>query len=695
MVGIRVSSVIFWLLSLWGVRGVYAETEPVLTTAAEVRALTPEETREERSVRVRGTVTYSPGRLGGFAMQDDTGGIFVTCGPEVTSRVKIGQEVEVQGVTGMETPTPRVHLLRMTPGEMKGLPAARQMTAAEILADQSDGMLVEVTGVIRKALIQDSLTPPRLALSFGSREKELSVWLARFDDTALSRLVPDTQVRLRGVFISWKSASFQSFSSLVVVHDPSQIEVLSPAPRGLEILPEIPLPELFASREEEFQERRRRVSGVVTLHWPGKLVVLQNEMGAIRLLPHDAVSLKLGDYVDAAGFVSRKLGGLVMEGAIFGEPAFHGLPKAEPVLRTQVVREAWKIDRDAHYLRLEGELKDAWSRDGEHVFSILTEGGVFKARLPDVESIPSNLHPGAHVELNGVCKMLFGEKARQLGRTADGFEIQLPDIRSISIVTAPGWWTPRRFSLVLAFVLAVLGVVLLWVMTLRGQVRRRSELLVREVRAHHDERLIADERSRLAADLHDALSQTLTGVSYQLEVSRKIAVDHGGEAGHHLTLARRLLDRSREDLRQAVWDLTPSELLERGLPQALDHLARELAQEMRCEISTNVEGDASAVPDRIRAHLFRIGQEAIHNALRHALPRSIRISLTVGKESILLEVADDGGGFDVSTAPGPDEGHFGLRSLRERVRRLGGVLAVTSSSEGTLVSVRIPVVSSA
>lgn len=664
------------------------ECTEVLTTAGEVRALTAEETREGRQVRIRAVVTYFSTELGSdFTVQDETGGLFARGELGDAGLLRPGQEVVIEGVTGMDPPTPRILLRRLEPGGMVGLPEPVRESAERIVEGRLEGRRVEVTGVIRTAKVEESLHPPRLVLSFGPPERSLSIWLARFDDATVARLVPDTRIRVRGVSTSWRSASFQQISSLLVVHDASQVEILSPAPGDPLALPETPLPELFTVHGDEYEERRRRVKGVVTLCWPGKLVVLQNDQGAVRVHPRDAGPLRLGDEVSAMGFVSRVKGGLVLEEAVFGEGEFLGLPQAEVVGRAKVIEEAWELDRDGRYLKLGGVLREMWSREEGHVFVIESGGGVFKARLPAEARLPMNFQPGSHVELSGVCVMVLSKEARQIGMAADGFEIDLPDIRSISVVAAPPWWTAERLGVVLAAILGVLGLSLLWGFMLRRRVERRGELLVREIRARHDAELVAAERMRLAGDLHDTLSQSLSGAAMQLEVAGTLAGPEG-EADEHFVLAKRLLDRSREDLRRAVWDLSPSGLADLDLAAALGKVAREVAGDRVVEVTK--EGDVAGLPERVRAHLFRVGQEALGNALRHGDPKKVKVRVEVSEGAVVLAVEDDGCGFDPERAPGPDEGHFGLRSLKERVARLGGRLEISSSPEGTRVVADVP-----
>jgi signal transduction histidine kinase len=233
----------------------------------------------------------------------------------------------------------------------------------------------------------------------------------------------------------------------------------------------------------------------------------------------------------------------------------------------------------------------------------------------------------------------------------------------------------------------VLAAAVTWALALRRRAKQRSEMLVKEIRARNDAELLAAERMRLAADLHDTLSQSLSGAAMQLEVAGAME-ESPEDMERHLGLARRLIDRSREDLRRTVWDLDPSALSGRDLADALRKVGREMSE--GAEVVVEEEGDLPALPERIRVHLFRASQEALGNALRHGNPTRVVVRISVEPTKVRMTVEDNGKGFDLATVPGPDEGHFGLRSLRERFARLSGECEISSGPGGTTVRVAIP-----
>jgi signal transduction histidine kinase len=199
------------------------------------------------------------------------------------------------------------------------------------------------------------------------------------------------------------------------------------------------------------------------------------------------------------------------------------------------------------------------------------------------------------------------------------------------------------------------------------------------------------ERQRLAADLHDTLEQGLTGIAFRVEtmvVQRTKAQDNSENLEH----VRHLLAGVREDVRRSVWNLRADALEGHTLPEALQAIADRLAGQGDLIVAVETEGTPPALPDLIAGNLLLLAQEAMTNALKHGEPRSILVRLVFSGETLRLTVEDDGCGFDPAQAATPREGHFGLQGMRERVKRLGGVVEIGSApGKGTCVAVTVPV----
>jgi signal transduction histidine kinase len=196
------------------------------------------------------------------------------------------------------------------------------------------------------------------------------------------------------------------------------------------------------------------------------------------------------------------------------------------------------------------------------------------------------------------------------------------------------------------------------------------------------------ERNRIAQEIHDGIAQAFTGILLQLGAVEQSAA----ESGPHAALLARIADLAREGLaeaRRSVMALRPAPSKCRRLESALRELA---ARSTVPGISTTLDGGAWATrftPEH-EHELLRIAQEAVSNAVRHARPRAIRISMTDDETHWVLAVTDDGSGLRKDPEIAAREG-FGLTSMRERATAIGAEWSIRSSrGTGTSVVVRIP-----
>lgn len=195
------------------------------------------------------------------------------------------------------------------------------------------------------------------------------------------------------------------------------------------------------------------------------------------------------------------------------------------------------------------------------------------------------------------------------------------------------------------------------------------------------------ERRRIASDLHDGVVQDLAGVTYALA-----SIPPPEDTGSRQTLQRAAATtrRSIGALRSLLVEIYPPNLAEAGLRTALTDLTASLgARGLESEL--NLDEGAELAP-QVEALLFRTAQEALRNVISHAHAQRVEISLSRPDHRVVLEVADDGAGFDPALlADRPGEGHVGLRLLSDLATHAGGSLVVDSApGRGTRVRMDIP-----
>ena len=197
-----------------------------------------------------------------------------------------------------------------------------------------------------------------------------------------------------------------------------------------------------------------------------------------------------------------------------------------------------------------------------------------------------------------------------------------------------------------------------------------------------------DERTRLATEIHDAISQTLTGVSFQIDAAAKTLPADTSASARFLAIARRTLLSCREELRRCIWDLRSDTLGMDDFSEAVEKTVRQGTGDAKLSVRFAVRRDQ--LSDSTAHAILCIVRELAVNAARHGKARNIKIAGSQGDDGIRFSVADDGCGFDPAARPGPAEGHFGLQGAKERLAAIGGTMHIESSpGNGTKVTVEI------
>lgn len=264
--------------------------------------------------------------------------------------------------------------------------------------------------------------------------------------------------------------------------------------------------------------------------------------------------------------------------------------------------------------------------------------------------------------------------------------------------------------------------------------RRREELIAQLEDALHEnaglhaqlivqarESGVKDERQRLAGEIHDTLAQGLAGIITQLQAAERSQGTTAERSGEHVHRALDLARSSLAEARRSVRALAPADLEHSRLPDALRAMATRWARDGEVRAQVEVTGEEMPLSPAIEESLFRVAQEALRNVAKHADASRVGVTLSYAGTEVLLDVRDDGRGFDARErsgatsatvpaqaatrgasapsasgarrGPGAAADGFGLTSMRQRIRGLGGHLEVQSApGEGTAVSARVPAI---
>ena len=196
---------------------------------------------------------------------------------------------------------------------------------------------------------------------------------------------------------------------------------------------------------------------------------------------------------------------------------------------------------------------------------------------------------------------------------------------------------------------------------------------------------VLEDRERIAKELHDGVIQSLFAVGMSLQGLSTRSADP--ETQQRLDLAVEDVDRAIRDLRNYIFGLRPGILADRQLDQALRDLATEFGERSGVITVVEIDGDVAAALASLAGDVVQLVREALSNVERHGAAATCRVTLRGTDEGVLLEVDDDGRGFDVDLATWG----MGIENLRERVASLGGTFRIDSTpGEGTTVRVTLP-----
>lgn len=203
------------------------------------------------------------------------------------------------------------------------------------------------------------------------------------------------------------------------------------------------------------------------------------------------------------------------------------------------------------------------------------------------------------------------------------------------------------------------------------------------------EEIIEKERSRIARELHDSVSQQLFAAMMMLSaINETIDGQLSEPVKKQLIKVEEVIGNAQTEMRALLLHLRPVALEDRSLKQGITNLLEELYSKVSLELKWELM--ETTLDSGIEDHLFRIVQEAVSNTLRHAKANKLEVYLNQTQDSVTLKIVDDGVGFESNQ---PDKvGSYGLRNMRERVVGLGGTFKIVSiKQQGTIVDISIPV----
>ena len=664
---------------------------PLLRTAAEVNALSDDEFASGIPFVIEGTVSFvaataSPGFNPNVTIQDETGALslFSVRGLPVPS---IGDVIRASGTTSFDTfSQPHADYTNLVRIGHADAPQPEVLSLSDILHGDYNHRLVGTSGTIADAF-RDEIDHRYnyLLLKRGSE-----ILPAAFPDMSVSeaslQALIGAEVNIIGLCL-FTSGARGFLGPRLELMGLDAIHVTKPAPSNPFDAPMLEDVHRINPAAVANMGRRAIVGRVIAV-WNGDRFIIKTADGRfLRItLTRRQPPPAYGETVRVVGFPETDLFRINISGAIWRrEPS--ALPPEEPpqpctvsaLLMDANGRQQFRPRYFGHTLKLKGQLRDIPEPDHPKAHALLDCGNVIIPVNTDMcPGVFKGATAGSTVELSGICLMETDNwRSDAPFPRITGMTLIMRTPADLKILSRPPWWTPLRLTIVIGALLAALGGIFIWNRTLNRLVERRSRALLKEQAAHASADLKVEERTRLAVELHDTLSQNLTGIALQIDATQMAAEEDPNSVMPYLEMARRKMQNCRENLRNCLWDLRSRAFEEKELAEAIRKtIAPHIGQ---VEVRIEMDIPCRKLSDNTIHAVLCIIRELTINAVRHGKAARITIHGKLDNSGLFFTVTDDGCGFDPAHRPGLSEGHFGLQGVSERVLRLGGAFDITSS----------------
>ena len=669
-----------------------ASRSPVLTNADQVHWLTREEAARGHHAVIRGVTTCSLPGSEAAVIQDATSGIYIDhLNPSLGEPLPVGALAEVEGTTDPGQFAPLIHAVRLTRLGVGGLPPPGQPNWDQLINGSLDTQFVEIQGVVT-SVRADGVT----LLTHGGKINVLFFGMNSGTNGVALKRYEDALIRLRGcLFASWDLPTHQVRVGEVRMSTPS-VTVDEPAPVDAFAVTPKRATDLLLFDPQASALRRVKIAGQIVHEREGEYYLMDGTNG-LRFVPKETVGLGIGDLVEVVGFPSLTGPSPVLREALARKIGAAPLPDARPLDADSLFRaanDATRVRVEAVLLSLSAPQRTLMLQAGLRRFVARLDGDGRSAAIR-----PATPGAGQWKEIDaplGSRLALTGVWAGHGGnRTTDtevaNFELLLDSPADIRVLARPPFWTLQRLLVLVAALLGLLSLAVVWIRLLHHKVRQRTAQLQKEM---HDrdqaerQRSLAQERARIARDLHDDLGSSLTEITMLATASPgpKLPAQEAAERMATIAGKSRTLVYALDEL---VWAVDPERDTLASVARYLASYAEEYLAGLKvaCRVQIPNSFPDQMVSGEVRHHLFLAVKEALNNAIRHGDATKVSFHVCVLEAQLVISITDNGTGFDPS---GRSNGH-GLLNLRNRLEHLHGHCELESSpGVGTTVSLQLP-----
>jgi signal transduction histidine kinase len=491
-------------------------------------------------------------------------------------------------------------------------------------------------------------------------------------------------LRLTGVMLQAAGDARQHAGEYLYVFDDG-LEVVSPPPDDIFTAPALQF-NPRQSLQGLFHMDARRFDGVVLATWGGDQIMLEgNGFRRIKATLARPEELPVsGDRVEVVGFPDTDLYSINLIYARCRRSAY-GISRPQRAPTATTLRHLLTDERGrpringyshGRLLRIKGTVLDV--QPSLALFSLNDDELTIPVDCSSSPDAMSRIETNSRIEavVLAIVETDRWSENMVLPQTR-GLKLVLRSADDLKVLAHAPWWTPARLTGAIVFLAVVAMLILVANRIVSRMIMRRK----------------VSERTRLAVELHDSLSQTLAGVACQIAAGSGAVDEDPAAAKALLSTAERMLESSRTELKNCLFDLRSDTVDDPDFERAVSKTLTGLKPDARISVRFSV---ARSMMDDTTAHaVLCIVRELVSNAVSHGAARNAWVAGAESEGMLRFSVRDDGRGFDPMRRPGPREGHFGLAGIRERLAELGGEMTIESEAgRGSKVTVSIKLVKS-
>ena len=627
-----------------------------------------------------------------FTISDTTGFAAIAMSTNATTSgegINLGDIVSASGYLDGKDPLPQcTNIVFLSKGQM---PPIKTVPIVDIIKGKYDSHIVKARGVI-KHVFQDDIDPKFAFLELNDDGN--SIYVPTLRENIKGQNLIGAFVEITGRCHPYGNHFRRHIGRTLA---PTKITFLTPAENRPSNIPDIS--NIRRQGPAEISSLgQHSARGMVIAVWDDATALVKTSNNSnIRVEFTSSLLPECGREIDIIGYPTSDLYNINLTGAYWQYAASTNSSIASiksPILDWQhILSDRTRFNPSLHgkTVNVKGIVRGLTKEpDKTGLITLDADGHIIQINATAHPEILENVEIGCTVGITGVAIMeIENWRPNATFPKIQGFFIVPKTKGDVIILSHPPWFTPGRLIIILAALLLVITVVLVWNRILKAQVERRTKQLLREQIEGIRTKLKVSERTRIAIELHDTLSQDLAGVTFELDAARNL-IQNTDEMVRHLDLATKTLASCRDELRNCLWDLRNNTLGDCDMNEAIRRAIVPLIDKPDIKIRFNVP--RSRLTDDTAHAVLRIVRELISNAARHGKASTIRVAGYLKNGDLEFSVKDDGCGFGSEPIPGPAEGHFGLQGIRERIRRYDGKLTYSTDPSGeTRVSVSMKI----